>query len=288
MMRKFWIFSLGFCLFFALGAGISFIGRKEGDFWTFQKPSSSFHAARFPLKNRPFAIVVIGANNGGSVEKTLESVFSQNYDRYRLIYIDDASDDGSFDVAEEAIFNASKKIPVSISQNERRIGMLSNLFRAVQTIEDSEIVLVLHGEDFLAHEWVLQRLNAYYEDPNLWVALAKATSFPEYKDLESFPMDAKSFRLKPHLDSCLKTFYAALFKRVKDADFIYSGDFFPAAAELAYMAPILEMAEEHFCFIDETLYVRNTKRVYSEDKELKARCEQWVRALPPYEKLKSF
>ena len=83
----------------------------------------------------------------------------------------------------------------------------------------------------------------------------------------------------------LKTFYAKLFRQVRESDFIYSGQFLPACAELAYMTPMLEMAKEHFHLIEEVLYIHNKQAIYKEDRESQMRSEKFIRALDPYSPL---
>lgn len=240
-----------------------------------------FKPVEFALKNRPFTVVIVGVNNGASVAKTLASVFSQNYENYRVVYIDDASDDGSFDLARDLIYDSGHVIQVNLVHNEARLGNLANIFRAVQTCQDDEIVVVLQGEDWLAHEWVLQRLNAYYADPDLWLTYGQYRDFPTYQLGICHEMDQR-FRSQPLTASHLKTFYAGLFKKIREADFIYSGKFLPVCAELAYMIPMLEMAKDHFHFIPEILYISNRQATYREDRELQMRCEKFIRALDPY------
>ena len=79
----------------------------------------------------------------------------------------------------------------------------------------------------------------------------------------------------------MKSFYAALFKKIREQDLVYQGQFFPASAELAYMVPLLEMAKDHLQFIPEVLYL--STGVAKEDRELKARCESHIRSLTPYD-----
>lgn len=258
--------------------------------------SGSFMAARYvemkkeiqepetfptlPLKFRPFTIVIVGHNNGATVEKTLSSVFSQAYENFRLVYIDDFSDDGSYDVARDAIYASEYLTQVTLVRNEDRLGTLANVYRAVQALPDEEIVVVLDGEDWLAHEWVLQKLNAYYDDPSLWISLAQGIDYPTYQLAPACEFNGG--RQLQKVESHLRSFYAGLFKKVRESDFVYSGTFLPAAAELAYMMPMLEMAKDHFQFIPEVLSVNNREVFKHEDRELVLRCEKFIRSLDPY------
>ncbi len=247
--------------------------------------AESFAPVAFALKNRPFTIIIVGFNNGATIEKTLSSVFSQNYENYRLIYIDDASDDGSFDLARDLIYESDHLTQVTLVHNESRLGNLANMVRAVQTCIDEEVVVVLPGEDWLAHEWVLQRLNAYYADPNLWVATGQSIDFPTYQLGASQDLKNGKLRTEIPIGSHLKSFYAGLFKKIRESDFIYSGNFLPASAELAYMTPMLEMGKDHFHFIPEVLCINNRQAIHKEDRELQLRCEKFIRSLSPYNSL---
>jgi glycosyltransferase involved in cell wall biosynthesis len=247
--------------------------------------ASRFAPVPFTLKNLSFTVVIVGQNNGANVAKTLSSVFSQCYENYRVIYIDDASDDGSYDLARDLIYDSSHLGQVTLVRNEERLGHLANIYRAVQICKDEEIVVILQGEDWLAHEWVLQRLNAYYADPDLWLTYGQYRDFPTYELGICQECKEMNFRLQPFQTSHLKTFYAALFKKIREPDFIYGGQFLPAASDLAYMTPMLEMARDHSHFIPEILYICNRESHPKENREEHLRCERFVRSLIPYQEL---
>jgi glycosyltransferase involved in cell wall biosynthesis len=241
----------------------------------------------FPIENRPFVVIIVGANNGGSVEKTLTSVFAQTYEHFRTIYIDDASNDGSFEVARDLIYNSEHLLQVTLVQNEERLGELANLYRAMQSCSDDEIAVVLGGEDWLAHEWVLQRLNGYYADPDLWLTFGQSIDFPTFQRGVARPVSLsdwkeRGFRGHPFIASGLKTFYVGLFKQILEADFVLNGQFLPTCSDLAYMIPMLEMARDHFQCIPEVLYVHNLQSLQREDRDLQFRCEKYVRSLNSY------
>lgn len=247
--------------------------------------SSRFTPVAFTLKNLPFTVVIVGQNNGANVSKTLASVFSQCYENYRVIYIDDASDDGSYDLVRDLIYDSSHLGQVTLVRNEEKLGNLANIYRAVQTCKDEEIVVILQGEDWLAHEWVLQRLNAYYANPDLWLTYGQYRNFPTYEIGICDECKEINFRLQPFQTSHLKTFYAALFKKIRETDFIYGGKFLPAASDLAYMTPMLEMARDHTHFIPEILYICNREAHPKENRDELIRCERFVRSLIPYQEL---
>ncbi|MBS0625726.1 MAG: glycosyltransferase family 2 protein [Verrucomicrobia bacterium] len=249
--------------------------------------NNHFYPTDYPLENRPFAILVVGYNNGASVEKTLRSIFSQHYDNYRLIYVDDASTDGSFSLARDLIYNSGQIGRTTFVRNEERLGELASWSQAIRRCPDQEIVVLVGGDDWLAHEWVLNRLNEYYADPDLWLTYGQSREFPHYRLGASKPFKLnewkeKGFRGHSFVSSHLKTFYAGLFKQVDDSDLSYQGQFLMAAADVALMIPLLELAEDHFQFIPEILYISNRTAEPREDREFALRCERYVRALTSY------
>lgn len=241
--------------------------------------------APFTLENLPFTIVVVGTNNGATLAKTLSSVFSQNYENYRVIYIDDASDDGSYELARDLIYDNGHLGQVTLVKNETRLGGLANMKRAVDTLNEREIVVVLEGEDWLAHEWVLQRLNAYYADPDVWLTYGQYKDFPTYQLGICRPVEGERVRAEPFSSSHLMTFYAGLFKKVREADFLSGGKYLSACPGMAYMMPMLEMAGAHAKFVSEILYIHNRDAGVREDREAVLRSEKFIRALDPYAQL---
>lgn len=286
-MQKPFLLLLAFALL--VGSAFSF-GKKWSERRSENELSENldngFCPSHFPLENRSFVVVICGYNNGAFVEKTLRSVFSQVYDEYRVIYIDDASTDGSFEAARDAIYASGQMLRTTVAQNEQRLGELANLVRATDACSDREIIVVLGGEDRLAHEWVLSRLNQYYADSDLWLTYGQFCEIPSFKQGSSrFIRKDENLRDAPFAAGHLKSFYAGLFKKISQDDLMQHGMFFPAASDMAVMLPMLEMAREHFQFVPEILYLANRHGFSPNDPELQARCERIIRSLKPYQPL---
>lgn len=280
-------FLIGLILVFAAFGGAFYAGQKESERIALSTPTEKrvfFAPSSYPLVNRSFVIVVTGYNNGAYVEKTLRSIFSQKYDSYRVVYVDDASDDGSFALARDLIYEQKDFSRFTLVQNEQRLGFLANLFRAVQGSADDEIVIPVNGEDWLAHEWVLGRLNQYYANPNVWLTYGQYREYPHYTEGYSRPISFEkgSIRNHPFSSSQPKSFYAALFKKISESDFIHQGVFYPAAGDLAYFLPLMEMGRQHAAFIDEIHYIANRAAPLKEERDLVLYCEKEIRSLTSY------
>ena len=249
-----------------------------------------FHPTDYPLERRSFALVIVGYNNGAFVEKTLKSLFSQVYSNYRIIYVDDASTDGSFSLVKDLVDSSSAKDSVSLIRNSERLGELASLTQAIQGCADEEIVVWVGGQDWLAHEWVLHRLNAYYANPDLWLTFGQYREFPGYKLGMSAPFDRGEWEEKGARGAAftayhLKTFYAALLKQIDPADLMYQGSFLSSAIDMAVMIPLLELAQGHFQYIPEIIYIASQKA--PEEPELFLRSQRYIRSLAAYTPLTS-
>ena len=130
------------------------------------------------LEHKPFVIVTMSHNNAPYVQKNLLSTLSQNYPAFRLIYIDDASTDGTSDLAHSLLEEHEER--VTFIRNETQKGAMHNLYQAVHSCKSDEIVVVVDGDDFLAHTDVLSELNAYYANPDVWLTYGNYIEYPSY------------------------------------------------------------------------------------------------------------
>lgn len=196
-----------------------------------------FVPSKYPLKDRAFVILLVGRNNGAWIEPVLASISNQKYHSFRIIYIDDQSDDGSFSFV-QSILNENKKNRVQIVQNPESVGFIPSMIQGILECDEEEIVVVLDDKKRLAHEWVLDRLNQYYDHPDLWAAYGKNLEMPSFKE--------SSF------EGSLMTFYAGCFKDVEDPVFAWAGDATPDQKQWMYHFG-KELEEGHVHLIPEVL-----------------------------------
>lgn len=257
----------------------SYYAGQQYQHFPIKHPFSTFTPSVYPIINKTFAIVILGKNNGAFVEKTLNSVFSQNYSDYHVFYIDDASDDGSFSFVSSLIEDSPHRDRVTLIHNEEKLGTIQNLQKVVSICDENEVIVILNGDDWLAHEWVLSTLNRYYVNPEIWLTFGQFRNFPNYSlgiDLSKIQFE-KSLRTQPFFASHLKTFYGWLFKKISEADLVFS-----AAEDLAYMFPMLEMAKNHVAMVPDTLYIANAEVESKDDKDSYFVCEQMIRSMESY------
>jgi glycosyltransferase involved in cell wall biosynthesis len=251
----------------------------------------------FPVtEHKAFVFVIPSYNNSRWVEKNLRSIFEQRYDNFRIIYIDDASTDETLQLAQALTKLYGQEHRVQIWHNETNRGAVENIYRAVHSCQDHEIVITCDGDDWIAHEKVLQKLNEKYADPSVWATYGSYIEHPSYSyTLGNFarplPKNVvenhaiRTFTKKHWYLSHMRTFYASLFKKIQLKDLLHEGRYFDAAYDVAFMLPIAEMAEGHLHFIDEIFYIYNRASPINDDKvrpNKQQEITQHILALAPY------
>jgi glycosyltransferase involved in cell wall biosynthesis len=252
-------------------------------------------------EHKPFVIVVPSYNSAEWVEKNLSSIFAQKYDNYRVLYIDDASIDGTFGMVNEYARSHGMSHRIQVIHNDANRGACENIYRTLHLCRDEEIAVLLDGDDWFAHDRVLQRLNEIYANPNVWMTYGSYIEYPSYgytvanfaKDLPSNVVEKNTIREYTRKHWCLshlRTFYIPLFKKVKAQDLQWNGKYYDAAYDLALMIPIAEMAGEHAKYVKDVFYIYNQETSLNDNKirsERQQLVAQHILELPVYARLSS-
>jgi len=226
------------------------------------------------VDEKKIVVVVPSYNNAEWYLQNLSSIFMQEYDNYRVIYIDDCSTDGTADLVEQYMYEVGQADRVTLIRNTEHKGHLYNHIYAINLIPDDAIVVQIDGDDWLRLDEgvrtdIFLMLNEIYDDPNVWLTYGSYYRYP-YGNLgtcQEFPDDVvanASYRNYQWVSSHLRTFYAWLFKLINPLDFIYTGTdpdyvgkFWPAAADLSFMFPMLEMADGRYQYVPDVIYAYN-------------------------------
>lgn len=268
-------FSISKCCLFALFAVLNFVSSFAGE-----------------IPEKPIVVLITSYNNERWLERNLNSVFTQKYSNYRVIYVDDCSSDGTPDLVEKMAKRAGKSKQFALIRNEERKLALSNIYHAVYSCDDNEIIVSLDGDDWFYDDQALSIVNQAYSSGNIWLTHGKFIEHPTNWTHWSIPIPEhiikrnayREFRCPSHL----RTFYAWLFKRIKTEDLQLNGNFFEMTWDQAMMFPMIEMAAERHAFIDQLVYVYNIETSFSDNKVnpgLQKNLEAYIRAMPRYERL---
>lgn len=281
-------------LFFALTANLS---AQEGPVVPEEGiPSSgtpSAEAPSKPIEEKSIVIIIPSYNNKEWYHLNLDSILTQQYDNFRVIYFDDASTDGTGSLVTYYLLKHDLKHKVTFVQNQERVGALANIYFAVTQCKPTDIIVLVDGDDWLYHESVLQVVNKLYANPDIWLTYGQYITYPDGTGYGADPLptwvfDHHYYRDYPWVTTHLRSFYAGLFHKVKREDLLYEGKFYPVAWDLAFMFPMLEMSGPHSHFYPGVLYVYNVQNPLNDikqHKEFQARLEAYIRTKQRYGRL---
>ena len=218
---------------------------------------------------KKLVVVIPSYNNQEWYQKNLDSVFNQNYKNYRIIYIDDASTDKTGELVEKYVKEKKQNHRVSLIKNTSQEGATANRYKGSHLCEDDEVVLILDGDDWLAHNNVMQVINKTYSCDDIWLTYGQFIRWPsgEIGQCKKLPQNYNYRTMKHWYTSALRTYYAWLFKKINRDDLMYEGKFFQVSGDVAEMLPMLEMARRHTKFIKKILYIYNNKTPFNDFKK---------------------
>jgi len=105
-------------------------------------------------------------------EYNLQSIINQNYKNYKIVVVDDASEDGTGDLI--SIFLKKSKLSRSqytLIRNSKRMTAVPNIYNAIKNhCSKDAIALLISGDDELLGKMVFKVLNVVYQNKNPGVA----------------------------------------------------------------------------------------------------------------------
>lgn len=222
------------------------------------------------LKQKKFVIVIPSYKNSAYCLKNIISALNQNYNRYRIIFTDDCSTDDTFNKVANFIKTSDKLDKITLIKNSKRIGALHNLYNMIHSCSDDEIIITLDGDDWLANDNVLNKLNEYYNNYDIWMSYGQYINSDGGGGISHpYPINvvaSNSFRQHPWAASHLRSFYAWLFKKIRKEDLMHKGQFFVMTWDMAMMFPMLELSHNHSKFITDVLYIYNVENPINDHK----------------------
>lgn len=227
------------------------------------------------LEEKKIVVITCMYNNEQWVEKNLSLIFGQKYTNFRVIVIDDASTDRTAEMIQSFITTNEASYKTTFIKNKTRKRKLANLYTILHTVDDDDIVIIIDGDDWLAHPYVFAYINNVY-DQDIFFTYGQYQNIPASesiawgfnpmgyaKPIPEIIVKNHSYRKGPFYYMHLRTFKGWIFKQIKLQDLIsdtvegFVGDFFPASNDLAMYYPIVEMAHTKIHFVQDILYMRN-------------------------------
>ena len=248
--------------------------------------TASYNNARF--------INIPGKGQMRTCQWNLSTIFNQNYSNYEIRYRDDNSNDGTDVYVQDFVTENNMWSKVKFVRNNQNLGALQNQYEEIMSCDDNDIIVIVDGDDGIAHKDVFKFLNNVYSDPKIWL------TYGQYRELHScnigfccpMPYDVvrnNAFRGYSNIPSHLRTCRAWLFKKIQKEHLMLDGKFLRMTGDMATWIPMIEMAScGHFKFIPEVLLTYNDTNPISDhhkDVGMQRRIDRYVRSLPVYNPL---
>lgn len=214
-----------------------------------------------PVIQKPIVVVITSYNNKEWYKPNLDSIFAQRYSNYRVIYVDDHSQDGTAEYVKLYVTQMNQWHRFTLVENQEWASQMVNHIKAVHMCQDDEIIVHIDGDDWFSYDGVLELLNKIYSKWDIWITYGQYQTWPQNEMGGSRPVPESVIKENKYREfgfyySHPRTFYAGLFKKIQLKDLIYKGSFIPTAPcpDFMFMFPMLEMAGMHALFIPDILY----------------------------------
>jgi len=279
------------------------------------------------MKNK-IKVIVPFYNPGNFLNRCINSLLTQDYENYEILFIDDCSTDDSFskipavkyktdennellkDENEELIIESihpllekTKCLNVHAWRSGQRMTALPNIHNAIKNFatDSDDIVVIVDGDDFLFNKTALTDINNFYvENKDCWLMYgsSKVTNgHPCYASAYS-EKEFENIKRAPFRVSHIRTFRAGLYNSIQEQDpemkcmMNEEGKWYTVAYDACIMFPMLEMAGyEHVFYNPKPLYVYNVDNPISDDRlnmELKVQVKREIIQKPNFKQIENY
>ena len=197
------------------------------------------------MRDTKFVFLIPAYNCEKEIKQTLMTIFSQSYNDWRILFIDDVSSDNTTEIAKELINSHGYEGRTCFIKREEKYGEVRNTIEELKFIADREVVVRLDGGDWLIDNDTLYYLNQIYKEHKpavCWTAQRWAyTSYGISKQMTLQPN--QSVYEHPWVSSHLKTFRASALKKVNPKNFYDDeGNWIMIACDQAVFLPMMHLA----------------------------------------------
>lgn len=179
------------------------------------------------------------------MSKTLYSIMSQSYDKWRAIVVNDMSTDDGPGLVKKVVDGSIYGSKFKLIDRQEKHGEVRNTLSCLDDIDDDEIVCRLDGGDWLIENDLLWMLNETYLDPLQAVAwTAHRWSYTTRNISGQLKLQpGQTVYQHPWVSSHLKTFRAGQLRKVPKANFFTNdGQYIMIACDQAIFLPMMHLS----------------------------------------------
>lgn len=246
------------------------------------------------MKNK-INVIVPFYNCKNFLEGCVSSVMTQKYDNFHIYFIDDFSNDNSWDVLPHEDKRAT------CIRNNVNLTALPNIHKIItEFCEPDSICILLDGDDKLLNKNVLSFINEIYNTHDCWFQYGQSLwsdgrrGFACAYSKEEF----NNLRKSPFKVSHLRSFRAGVYHKIKEQDESFSimkdkdGNFYRSCYDVPIVWSIMELSGyEKIYFNDTPVYLYNRDNPLNDDKlnqKLQWDIHREVANKPIFKQIKSY
>ena len=273
-------------------------------------------------------VIVPFYNPGDFLTTCINTLLTQDYGNYEVLFIDDCSTDGSYEkipactyktdddgnpVSDEKgepiivdmhpILKVTKCLNVLAWRSSERVTALSNIHNGIINFckDPDDIVILLDGDDWLINKHVLSYVNDFYNQNECWMMYG-SSKWTDGRKCFSTPypeVEFQNIRRAPYRISHLRSFRAGIYQEIgrQDPDFkcmqeVNGEGWYRTCYDVAMFLPMLEIAGfDKVKHNSKPLYIYNRDNPISDDKvsqENQTRVHREVLTKPAFKKVESY
>ena len=115
-------------------------------------------------------VVVVGRNLGEMYGRMLGSIERQNYTNYRVVYVDDSSDDATPQNIQTLLHSTPTLTQKTtfLTQPTQKYALYNRNTAIRNHCNNGDIIIDLDADDWLIGNQVFNIVNAIYQDEKIW------------------------------------------------------------------------------------------------------------------------
>ena len=249
--------------------------------------------------NHRFVYIVPSYNNKDWYKRNIDSMISQKNTNWHMIYIDDCSDDGTFDLVKEYLSDKGMIDKCTLIRQDKKYGQAYNRYLAYHLCNDEDVCILLDGDDWLIDDSVLDYLDDFMKRENVDMTYRNFKYFQNGKitngyNIEDYSQDIiknKRYRADKWRGGHLRVIKAKYLKNINPYDFLdLNLNMIKCCTDLVETWASLEQCNGRHKMVDKDLMIYNrdnsvrynTSEYNKSNKEYRKIIEEKVKTIKPY------